>query len=154
MKPKTENKAVQMGSIDVNEFKWRKKPVIVEAFQWNDILARPIPDWWRKAGHIPSKKGDKVKFVPIKTTSEDITAVEIETLEGRMFAAPGDYIIKGIKGELYPCKPDIFEQTYEKVVPEYAYIPPQTDLSKFVEKNEAKKIKVEGNIISVEDRNE
>jgi hypothetical protein len=41
--------------------------------------------------------------------------VVIETLEGNMTADKGDYIIKGIKGEFYPCKPDIFELTYEKV---------------------------------------
>ena len=40
---------------------------------------------------------------------------EIHTLEGTMQASYGDYIIKGVKGEFYPCKPDIFEQTYEKV---------------------------------------
>ena len=42
--------------------------------------------------------------------------VEIETLEGKMFAEVNDYIIKGVKGEFYPCKPDIFEQTYEEVL--------------------------------------
>jgi len=45
-------------------------------------------------------------------TSDDLL---ITTLEGEMRASPGDYIIKGIKGEFYPCKPDIFECTYEKV---------------------------------------
>jgi hypothetical protein len=43
--------------------------------------------------------------------------LKIQTLEGDMIASIGDYIIKGIKGEFYPCKPDIFEQTYEKVEP-------------------------------------
>lgn len=41
--------------------------------------------------------------------------VKIKTLEGTMFAQPGDWIITGVKGERYPCKPDIFEATYEKV---------------------------------------
>lgn len=41
--------------------------------------------------------------------------MDIQTLEGTMHADPGDYIITGVKGEQYPCKPDIFEQTYEKV---------------------------------------
>ena len=41
--------------------------------------------------------------------------MEIETLEGTMKANKGDWIIKGVKGELYPCKPDVFEMTYEKV---------------------------------------
>ena len=42
--------------------------------------------------------------------------VRIRTLEGTLFASPSDWIIKGVKGEFYPCKPDIFEQTYEPVV--------------------------------------
>jgi hypothetical protein len=44
-----------------------------------------------------------------------LTGVVIETLEGNMLASKGDYIIKGVKGEFYPCKPDIFELTYEKI---------------------------------------
>jgi hypothetical protein len=52
--------------------------------------------------------GDKIKSHPL-------TGVVIETLEGNMTASKGDYIIKGIKGEFYPCKPDIFELTYEKI---------------------------------------
>lgn len=43
------------------------------------------------------------------------TCVEIKTLEGVMYASPGDYIIKGVQGEFYPCKPDIFHATYEAV---------------------------------------
>jgi len=42
----------------------------------------------------------------------------IQTLEGRMFISPGDYIITGIRGERYPCKPDIFEETYDEVIPQ------------------------------------
>lgn len=49
-------------------------------------------------------------------------AYYIETPEGRMKANPGDWIIKGIKGEFYPCKPDIFEATYEAVAPEPAVL--------------------------------
>lgn len=41
--------------------------------------------------------------------------VIVDTLEGKMKASPGDYIIKGVQGELYPCKPDIFEKTYDKI---------------------------------------
>ena len=44
------------------------------------------------------------------------TAIDIETLEGTMRASPGDWIITGVNGESYPCKPDIFEKTYERVV--------------------------------------
>lgn len=46
---------------------------------------------------------------------EDSNTIRIQTLEGVMTVSPGDYIIKGVKGEVYPCKPDIFEMTYEEV---------------------------------------
>jgi hypothetical protein len=63
----------------VSEFKkYRKKPVVIDAFQTE-------------------------------------TELQIETLEGTMTASPGDFIIKGVKGEIYPCKPDIFWLTYEEV---------------------------------------
>jgi hypothetical protein len=77
--------------------KFRKKPVVIEAFVFRQD---PIPDWFM----------DKV------TTNEIIMYpeyCEINTLEGTMIGNLGDYIIKGVKGEIYPCKPDIFEQTYE-----------------------------------------
>lgn len=80
--------------------KYRKKPVIVEAVIWtgNNI--------------------DEVKELA-KNAVEHIIFVDnnlyIETLEGNMNVSIGDYIIKGIAGEFYPCKPDIFKQTYETV---------------------------------------
>lgn len=78
---------------------FRKKPVVVEAFRyWID----PRPDWFC----------DKV------TTNEIITRAthcDIHTLEGVMRGEVGDYIIRGVKGEIYPRKPDIFETTYEPV---------------------------------------
>lgn len=79
--------------------KYRKKPVVIEADIYNggEDEARRLVDWIGTVVHDP----------------EDNT-LEIETLEGVMKAQPGDYIIKGIKGEFYPCKPDIFEATYEE----------------------------------------
>lgn len=77
--------------------KYRKKPVEIEAFKW---LHDEVPDWWRSA------KGIQIEV--------NTGAAFIETLEGTMKAASGDYIIKGIKGEIYPCKPDIFEATYKR----------------------------------------
>tara|TARA_R110000803_G_scaffold78075_3_gene143118 strand:- start:3545 stop:3790 length:246 start_codon:yes stop_codon:yes gene_type:complete len=79
--------------------KFRKKPVVIEAFKWT---FDKVPDWWKEAS-------DEFK-IDVSTTS-----VFIPTLEGTHEAKKGDYIIKGIQGELYPCKPDIFEQTYEAV---------------------------------------
>ena len=79
---------------------YRKKPVEVEAFQFGvDCL----PSWL----HDGVQRG----YVSIKNG-----CVYIKTLEGTMVANKGDFIIKGIKGEIYPCKPDIFKQTYDKIV--------------------------------------
>mgnify|MGYP001335053347 FL=1 len=82
-----------------NIAKYRKKPVVIEAVQFNG----------RNSADIHEFCGDKVR----EPVGKDY--LEIETLEGIHIASPGDYIIKGIKGEFYPCKPDIFEMTYEKV---------------------------------------
>ena len=79
--------------------KYRKKPVVIEAVQFNG----------RNSADIHEFCGDKVR----EPVGKDY--LEIETLEGIHIASPGDYIIKGIKGEFYPCKPDIFELTYEPV---------------------------------------
>lgn len=78
--------------------KYRKKPIVIEAIQFNGENQREIADFM----------GEMIRtnFFP---------DIYIETLEGTMKANIGDYIIKGIKGEFYPCKPDIFEATYEKV---------------------------------------
>lgn len=80
--------------------KYRKKPAVIEAFQWR---GQHFDKWplWAKQGNIgKSWIGDHLN---------------IQTLEGCMQADVGDWIIQGIKGELYPCKPDIFEATYEAV---------------------------------------
>ena len=79
--------------------KFRKKPVVIEAFR---IGQDPIPDWAKR-----------IEFGNI----HGVLDCYIETMEGRMYASHGDWIIKGIKGELYPCKPDIFEATYEPADP-------------------------------------
>lgn len=82
--------------------KFRKKPVVIEAIQWNGNQLSEFPEWLRH----PFNEG-------IITRMQDV--VKIHTLEGVMTASAGDFIIKGIDGELYPCKPDIFEKTYEPV---------------------------------------
>lgn len=84
--------------------KFRKKPVVIEAWQFTGQSRLEWPEWMR--GH-PS------------TASQfdwpDVEWISIDTLEGRMRADVGDWIIRGVKGELYPCKPDIFAATYEPV---------------------------------------
>ncbi|WP_440896247.1 hypothetical protein ACS127_17255 [Amphibacillus sp. Q70] len=88
--------------------KYRKKPVEIEAFEWTgDRHQIEDPIWISDA----IKEG-AVQFDHIGTGDVQLT---IKTLEGNMRANRGDYIIKGVQGEIYPCKPDIFEQTYEKV---------------------------------------
>ena len=86
--------------------RYRKKPVEVEAFQLKDM---PWPSWFEEAIH------EEVAMVVVNNNTDEICSVTIHTLEGNHRAEPDDYIIRGVRGELYPCKPDIFEQTYERV---------------------------------------
>lgn len=88
--------------------RYRKKPIVVEAVQWRE-------------------DGDHLKVIPYRNragiTNNRCKHCEkplffhgwIQTLEGGHIVCSGDYIIKGVKGEFYPCKPDIFEQTYELI---------------------------------------
>ncbi len=91
--------------------KYRKKPVEVEAWQWNgnSLIFVDEPDWILDA----FENGDIDEYIDYYDPSD--SCLEIETLEGTHTARPGDYIIKGVKGELYPCKPDIFDATYEEI---------------------------------------
>ncbi len=88
--------------------RYRKKPVVIEAVQLISIAdekahfsdcGQPWPEDWPTFEVV-----DDALLGP---------CLEIETLEGQMLARPGDYIIRGVKGEFYPCKPDIFAATYE-----------------------------------------
>ncbi|WP_214238244.1 hypothetical protein [Rosenbergiella gaditana] len=77
---------------------YRKKPVIIEAIQW-----------------MGKNRCEIFNFVGRDATYGDVTGLTIRTLEGGHHASVGDYLIKGVKGECYPCKPDIFLATYDKV---------------------------------------
>lgn len=81
--------------------KYRKKPVVIEAEQWNGRTLQDAREFASRNG-IPEWGYGSRGFV-------------IVTLEGEMAASRGDFIIKGVSGEFYPCKPDIFEKTYERV---------------------------------------
>ena len=83
--------------------KYRKKPVVIEAFK---LGVDEMPQWFKDACF----SGKASVF-----NRPDGMHADICTLEGLHHANYGDYIIKGVKGELYPCKPDIFEMTYDKV---------------------------------------
>ena len=89
--------------------KYRKKPVVVDAFQYRDDFMKVgancngVPDWGISA------YDDGILYF------DENDSLRVKTLEGDMIASIGDYIIRGVNGELYPCKPDIFEKTYEAV---------------------------------------
>jgi hypothetical protein len=99
---------------------FRKKPVVIEAVRFSGVVrgevgmynvlfdtTDPLPEWlWRALA-------EEVVFA---VSAED-DFVYIKTMEGLMEAGVGDWIIKGVKGELYPCKADIFALTYDVVVP-------------------------------------
>lgn len=86
--------------------RWRKKPVAIDAMQWNPsdpAATGRLVGWLMASGadfHHPSGGGAS-------------TTLAIRTLEGDMLTQPGDWIIRGVAGEFYPCRGDIFEATYE-----------------------------------------
>jgi len=84
--------------------KYRKKPVVVEARVLTEDNMREIQAW--------ISEGDEWAWIA-KGTQTIPAELYIETLEGPMHASLGDFVIKGLKGEFYACKPDIFEMTYE-----------------------------------------
>lgn len=94
--------------------RYRKKPVVIEAFRMGPD---PLPDWFLdlmrdNTAVIYPTNGVEAEKGPF---TERKVYCEINTLEGTMTGNYGDYIIRGVDGEVYPCKPEIFEQTYEKV---------------------------------------
>ena len=86
--------------------KYRKKPVVVEAEQFFPTV-HPWPDG------VESYVAESTQSV--EGVRQSWNAWRIQTLEGPHIVTPGDWIITGIKGEKYPCKPDVFEATYERV---------------------------------------
>jgi hypothetical protein len=92
--------------------KYRKKPVVVEAIQWTGSNLEEIRNF------VGSDLIEEyVEFFDIKRTlNKMLVDIAIDTLEGTMRVDYGDYIIEGVKGEFYPCKPDIFLKTYEEVI--------------------------------------
>lgn len=99
----------------MNKMKFRKKPVVIEAFQMTEerrINNTDWPEWMHRAWSF--ERGLPGSLYPTEEGTCDGT-LSIGTLEGQHLVSWGDWLIKGVKGELYPCKPDIFEQTYEPV---------------------------------------
>lgn len=83
--------------------KYRKRPVEIEAAHFTGLNADQVLDWMATHG------------ASVVVTNRAHDTIYIDTLEGTMRADAGDWIIRGVQGEFYPCKPDIFDQTYEAV---------------------------------------
>ena len=95
--------------------KYRKLPVVIEAVQlrwdtWSEICEF-VSDEYFGGGCYLDEDGNILE----EGKTSNRMGLKIKTLEGGMLATEGDYIIKGVNGEFYPCKPDIFEKTYELV---------------------------------------
>ena len=88
--------------------KFRKKPVVIEAEPIEILMYKAANDFWSMPEWVVTayEKGDLL-FTP--------EGIHINTLEGNMLGGPKDWLLKGISGEIYPCKSDIFEKTYEVV---------------------------------------
>lgn len=97
--------------------KFRKKPVVIDAIQWTGNNEIDVTDF----------VGEKLKTNRhLQSETKDLPSIiYIPTLEGVMQAKANDWIIKGVNGEFYPCKPDIFEKTYEPVEDHVPFLHPQ-----------------------------
>jgi hypothetical protein len=97
--------------------RYRKKPVEVEAVFFDAYTSALGPAPWNDGGHIWKWLIEGGADFEMRQEDPGPAYMLIHTLEGVMRADVGDYIIRGVKGEFYPCKPDIFEATYESVGP-------------------------------------
>lgn len=94
--------------------KFRKKPIVIDAVQLTETSIKAVHEFMGQKVTLGSSwqmhdRWDEYRGHVIRE------GLKISTLEGEMTASIGDYIIKGVQGEFYPCKPDIFEATYEEV---------------------------------------
>lgn len=88
--------------------KYRKKPIVVEAVQWNGLNLEEIKDF------VGDSLIYNINDAAWKVNKDAPTVhIKIKTLEGTMIAKAGDYIIRGVNGEIYPCAAEVFEKTYE-----------------------------------------
>lgn len=88
---------------------YRKKPVTIEAVQFDGLNPTEIKDFVGENCEVEIYDNE---------VTPPVARIVIHTLEGDMEVSEGDYVIKGVKGEFYPCKPDIFQQTYESEEPD------------------------------------
>lgn len=108
---------------------YRKKPVVIEALRYTGENRKEILEFAPRATEVTANPGSPTcpdsayhathHYCPSCSFVSKFApglGVRINTLEGVMTASPGDFIIKGVKGEFYPCKPDVFEKSYEEVL--------------------------------------
>ena len=88
--------------------KYRKRPAVIEAMQWDGTAegATPIIDW-------VLANGGTARFSEARDRNEMVPILAINTIEGTMAGLAGWWIIRGVEGEFYPCKPSVFDATYE-----------------------------------------
>lgn len=90
--------------------KYRKKPIVIEAVQWNGLNLEEIKDF------VGDSLIYNINDAAWKVGKDAPTVhIKIKTLEGTMIAKAGDYIIRGVNGEIYPCKAEVFWRSYEEV---------------------------------------
>ena len=99
-------------------YKFRKKPVIIEAFQMTKERRKSNRDWPEWLNHAWNKNIEEIGSVHPEDypNSKGDDRLVIYTLEGRMLVEWDDWIIQGVNRELYPCKPDIFAKTYDELI--------------------------------------
>lgn len=92
--------------------RYTKQPVTIEAIQWDGTEpgSEPIIEWVKTHGGTAAF--DRIPVAASRYNTQYDLRIYINTLEGPMTANPGDYIIRGVKNEFYPCKPEIFAETY------------------------------------------
>lgn len=93
--------------------RFRKMPVEIEAWPVRDLLHAASRDWALMPKPVADAYDEAVVLFPVDDDGHGY--ITIKTLEGVMEGQPDDWVIQGVKGELYPCKPDIFAATYEAV---------------------------------------
>ena len=98
--------------------KFRKKPVVIEAIFWTGSNIREVSLWAASAhfehgGAEPNERHEVALPIELISKGDGEFDLVIRTLEGELRASHGDWIICGVKGEFYPCKPDVFDATYE-----------------------------------------
>lgn len=91
--------------------KYRKKPVIIEAFKYDGDLMDKYGNYYVPQWAVEAFEKNVLYYAPYEGGDE----LHVVTLEGIHHVSVGDYVIRGVAGEIYPCKPDIFELTYEEV---------------------------------------